>query len=87
MVVGTKRDAEAFDAEVRRRKRTGDLGQPDAGRERLSNFAEDHSRVPSNFVFIDRLNGTFRLADGSRDAGGRRGGGALYEEWAAADAV
>ncbi len=38
-VLGRKRDAEAFDAEVRRRKRTGDLATFDAGRETLAEFA------------------------------------------------
>lgn len=40
-VLGTKRDAEAFEAEVRRRKRTGELGALDAGREKLADFAEE----------------------------------------------
>src|SRR3954447_21549687 len=34
-VLGRKRDAEAFDAEVRRLKRTRDLGKLDAGKQRL----------------------------------------------------
>lgn len=34
-----KRDAEAFDADVHRRKRLGDLGMLDAGRETLADFA------------------------------------------------
>lgn len=44
-MLGRKRDADAFDAEVRRRKRTGELGQLDAGRERLSDFAEEWWRL------------------------------------------
>lgn len=40
-VLGTKRDADAFDAEVRRRKRTGELRTLDAGKQRLSDFAEE----------------------------------------------
>lgn len=44
-VLGTKRDAEAFDAEVRRRKRTGELVQLDAGRDSLSDFAEEWWRL------------------------------------------
>ncbi len=39
-VLGRKRDAEAFDAEVRRRRRTGELAALDAGRETLAQFAE-----------------------------------------------
>jgi hypothetical protein len=37
-VLGTKRDAEAFDAEIRRRKRTGEIATMDAGRETLASF-------------------------------------------------
>ena len=40
-----KRDAEAFDAEVRRRKRLGDLAMLDAGRETLADFAHDWFRL------------------------------------------
>src|SRR4051812_28087938 len=39
MRVGCKSDAIAFDAEVRRRARTGDLRMLGAGRERLDEFA------------------------------------------------
>ena len=44
-VIGRKRDAEAFDAEVRRRRRTGELTMLDAGRETLADFAEEWWRV------------------------------------------
>jgi integrase len=37
-VLGRKRDAEAFDAEIKRRKRTGELGLMDAGRETLDEY-------------------------------------------------
>ena len=40
-VLGRKRDAEAFDAEVRRMKRTRSLGQLDAGRQTLAEFGEE----------------------------------------------
>src|SRR5436309_9878955 len=40
-VLGTKRDAEAFDAEVRRRRRTGELATMDAGKETLADFATE----------------------------------------------
>src|ERR1041384_6692154 len=40
-VVGKKRDAEAFEAEVIRRKRTGDLDLLTGGRETLADFAEE----------------------------------------------
>ena len=40
-VLGRKRDAEAFDAEIRRRKRTGDLASLDAGKQTLAEFAEE----------------------------------------------
>jgi integrase len=39
-VLGRKRDAEAFDAEIRRRKRAGDLATHSAGKENLADFAE-----------------------------------------------
>ncbi len=44
-VLGRKRDAEAFDAELVRRKRTGELAQLDAGRELLSDFGEEWWRL------------------------------------------
>src|SRR5436190_9134216 len=37
-VLGRKRDAEAFDAEVKRRRRTGELAALDAGRETLDEY-------------------------------------------------
>src|SRR3954469_4892016 len=37
-VLGRKRDAEAFDAEIKRRKRVGDLASLDAGRETLDEY-------------------------------------------------
>jgi hypothetical protein len=40
-VVGRKRDAEIFDAEVRRMKRTRELGKLDAGKETLADFGEE----------------------------------------------
>lgn len=40
-VIGRKRDAEAFDAELRRRRRMGELGLMDAGRETLADFGQE----------------------------------------------
>jgi integrase len=40
-VLGRKRDAEAFAAELRRRKRTGEIALLDAGKETLAAFGED----------------------------------------------
>ena len=40
-VLGRKRDAEAFDAEVRRKRRTGELAALDAGKETLAEFGEE----------------------------------------------
>jgi integrase len=40
-VIGTKRDAEAFDAEIRRRRRLGDLALMDAGKESLAEFVQE----------------------------------------------
>jgi integrase len=44
-VLGRKRDAEAFDAELVRRKRTGELAQLDAGKESLAEFGEQWWRL------------------------------------------
>jgi integrase len=44
-VLGRKRDAEAFDAELVRKKRTGELAQLDAGKELLSDFGEEWWRL------------------------------------------
>ena len=44
-VLGRKRDAELFDAELRRRQRTGELATLDGGRETLADFAEEWWRV------------------------------------------
>jgi integrase len=40
-VIGRKRDAEAFDADLRRRKRTGELNMVDAGKQTLAEFVEE----------------------------------------------
>ena len=40
-VLGRKRDAEAFDAELRRKRRTGELTALDAGKETLAEFGEE----------------------------------------------
>jgi integrase len=44
-VLGRKRDAEAFDAELRRRKRTGELALLDAGKQALCEFGEEWWRL------------------------------------------
>jgi integrase len=44
-VLGRKRDAEAFDAEIVRRKRTGELARLDAGKEPLAEFGEEWWRL------------------------------------------
>ena len=44
-VLGRKRDAEAFEAELVRRKRTGDLARLDAGKELLADFGEEWWRL------------------------------------------
>ena len=44
-VLGRKRDAEAFDAELIRRRRTGELAQLDAGKELLADFGEQWWRL------------------------------------------
>ena len=44
-VLGRKRDAEAFDAELIRRRRTGELAQLDAGKELLADFGEEWWRL------------------------------------------
>jgi hypothetical protein len=44
-VLGRKRDADAFDAEIVRRKRTGELAHLDAGKEPLADFGEEWWRL------------------------------------------
>ena len=44
-VLGRRRDAEAFDAELKRRRRTGEIAHLDAGRETLAQFGEDWWRL------------------------------------------
>lgn len=44
-VLGRKRDAEAFDAELVRRRRTGEVEQLDAGKESLADFGEQWWRL------------------------------------------
>jgi integrase len=44
-VLGRKRDAEAFDADITRRKRIGELAQLDAGKEPLAQFGEEWWRL------------------------------------------
>ena len=44
-VLGRRRDAEAFDAELRRKKRTGELAALDAGKETLAEFGEEWWRL------------------------------------------
>jgi site-specific DNA-methyltransferase (adenine-specific) len=44
-VLGRKRDAEAFDAELVRKKRTGELAQLDSGKELLADFGEEWWRL------------------------------------------
>ena len=44
-VLGRKRDADAFDAEIVRRKRTGELARLDAGKELLADFGEEWWRL------------------------------------------
>ena len=44
-VLGRRRDAEAFDAELRRRRRVGDLAALDAGKETLAEFGAEWWRL------------------------------------------
>jgi integrase len=44
-VLGRKRDAEGYDAELRRKKRTGELAALDAGKETLAEFGEEWWRL------------------------------------------
>lgn len=44
-VVGRKRDAEAFEAEIVRRKRTGEIDLFGAGKQTLADFAEEWWRL------------------------------------------
>lgn len=77
-VVGNKRDANAFDAEVVRRKRTGDLDLLTGGRESLADFAEEwwklyavpNPRVPDSAQLCGSL-GSARPATAWLDASQR----------------
>ena len=44
-VMGTKRDAELFEADITRRKRLGQLAQIDAGRQTVAEFAREWWRI------------------------------------------
>ena len=44
-VMGSKRDAELFEGEIKRRKRLGQLAQIDAGRQTLAEFAREWWRT------------------------------------------
>ena len=81
-VLGRKRDAEAFDAELVRRKRTGELAQLDAGKETLAEFGEEWWRLYAepNLARVD--------AEGLRVAVGRaRAAAARFAAAARADAA
>jgi integrase len=64
-VLGRKRDAEAFDAEITRRKRTGDLAQLDSGKESLSDFGEEWWRL---YAEPNLARSTLRVYAGQWDA-------------------
>jgi hypothetical protein len=53
-VLGRKRDAEAFDAEITRRKRTGELAQLDAGKESLSARPDHGIRTSLTLIGVVR---------------------------------
>src|SRR3954464_12485712 len=44
-VMGSKRDAELFEADITRRKRLGQLAQIDAGRQTVAQFAREYWRI------------------------------------------
>jgi hypothetical protein len=44
-VMGSKRDAELFEADITRRKRLGQLAQIDAGRQTVAEFAREWWRI------------------------------------------
>jgi integrase len=44
-VMGSKRDAELFEADITRRKRVGQLAQLDAGRQTVAEFAREYWRI------------------------------------------
>jgi integrase len=44
-VLGSKRDAELFEADIKRRKRLGQLAQIDAGRQTVAEFAREYWRI------------------------------------------
>lgn len=58
-VIGRKRDAEAFDAEIRRRRRTGELAVLDAGKQTLAEFAEEWWRLHAMPNLSNRTRATY----------------------------
>src|SRR5215207_1924937 len=66
-VPGRKLDAEAFDAELVRRKRTGDLAQLDAGKELLADFGEEWWRQAPAVGRARRKDSVCDSAAGRRD--------------------
>jgi len=60
-VLGSKRDAELFEADVKRRKRLGQLAQIDAGRQTVAEFAREWWRVHAEPNLTPRTRETYAI--------------------------
>ena len=60
-VLGSKRDAELFEADIKRRKRLGQLAQIDAGRQTVAEFAREWWRVHAEPNLTPRTRETYAI--------------------------
>jgi integrase len=60
-VMGSKRDAELFEADITRRKRLGQLAQIDAGRQTVSEFAREWWRIHAEPNLATRTRETYAV--------------------------
>jgi hypothetical protein len=60
-VLGTKRDAELFEADMKRRKRLGQLAEIDAGRQTVAEFAREWWRVHAEPNLTPRTRETYAI--------------------------
>jgi len=60
-VMGTKRDAELFEADITRRKRLGQLAQIDAGRQTVAEFAREWWRIHAEPNLTPRTRETYAI--------------------------
>src|SRR5919107_1964791 len=60
-VMGSKRDAELFEGEIKRRKRLGQLAQIDAGRQTVAEFAREWWRMHAEPNLTSRTRETYAV--------------------------